>query len=123
MKSKKTKDRSLYENSMKVVANLVKMSSFYLAKTSLGTAEKDPVEPRKLQTAKSFVMVANNPVSRSQEPVTNSKKVSYLVEPDEGYRSSYDFQEDMNVDGKASDYIRKVHEKNQKDLFLIPELS
>lgn len=108
---------------MKVVANLVKMSSFYLAKISLGTAEKDPVEPRKLQTAKSFVMVANNPVSRSQEPVTNSKKVSYLVEPDEGYRSSYDFQEDMNVDGKASDYIRKVHEKNQKDLFLIPELS
>lgn len=113
MKSKEKKDNALYENSMKVVANLIKMSSFSLAKMSLGTIENDPVKPRKLEPATSFVVVEKNPMLRSQEPVTRKKKFSYLVEPDEGYQSKV-VKEDMNVDGKASEYIRKVHEKNQK---------
>ena len=37
--------------------------------------------------------------------------------------SSYVVKEDMNVDGRASDFIRKVREKNQKDVFVSSETS
>ena len=124
MKSKERKDKSLYKNSVKVVANLIKMSSFSIANTSPGAEENESVlEPRnKLQPAESFVMVANNPIRELQEANTeSSKQISYMV--NEVYRSSHVIQEDKNVDGRATEYIRKVREKNQNDLFLIPELS
>ncbi|KAF3437140.1 hypothetical protein FNV43_RR19893 [Rhamnella rubrinervis] len=109
MKSKGRKDKpSLYGNSMNVVANLIKMSSFSLANKSVGAAVNGPVlEPRNnLQPEKSFVMAANNPTRKLHEAKTeSSRQISYVVSED--YRSSHVTHEDMNVDGRASEYIRK----------------
>lgn len=123
MKSKERKDKSLYGNSMKVLANLVKMSSFSLAKRNVRETENESApEPRnRLQPVKSIVTVGKNPTFKIPEQKTATPKpISYLV--NEGYRSSYVVPEDMNVDGRASDFIQKVHKNNQSDLLLMSEL-
>lgn len=113
MRSRERIEESLCEKLMKVVANVIRLSAFSIAKRSLGTTGEDPVASRNFQHAtETLNMVSTKPLLRAQMPQTNSSQ-TYLVEPDGVKGSSYVVEEDMNVDGRASAYIRKVREKNQ----------
>ena len=116
MKGIERSEESLCEKSMKVVANVIRLSAFSIAKRSLGTTVGDPVEPsgNNLQTKTNSLIVPSKPLLRAQIPQTKSKQ-TYLVEPV--------VKEDMNVDGRATDYIRKVRQKNHKDLLVVSETS
>ncbi|KAK2965162.1 hypothetical protein RJ640_005325 [Escallonia rubra] len=105
---------------MMVVTNMVKLSSLSIAKASLGTPGT-PQSTKKLASVTGTGTVARNPslpqfprTPRSQEPQSSSKPI-YLIQPDEGNVSSYVIDEEKSVDVKASDFIRKVHEKNRYD--------
>ncbi|KAA8540889.1 hypothetical protein F0562_024973 [Nyssa sinensis] len=120
MNKKSRSKRSLCEKSMKIVANIVKLSSFSIAKISLGTAGPPP-RTKNLASFDSDKVV-NDPLlprfpgSRSQEPQCSSKSVSYLIEPIEGNEFVDVICEEKSIDGRASAYITKVHEKNRHDL-------
>ncbi|KAK3031754.1 hypothetical protein RJ639_036634 [Escallonia herrerae] len=105
---------------MMVVTNMVKLSSLSIAKASLGTPGT-PQSTKKLASVAGTATVARNSslpqfprTPRSQEPQSSSKPI-YLIQPDEGNVSSYIIDEEKSVDVKASDFIRKVHEKNRYD--------
>ncbi|KDP31170.1 hypothetical protein JCGZ_11546 [Jatropha curcas] len=111
---------SLCEKSMKVVVNIIKLSSFSLAKMSLG--ETGPsVVTKNLPSVTGSIKDAKEPLlpelpgsRKSQQVRSRSKPVSFVMQPDEGNGSSYVIHEDSIIDGKASDYIRKFHEKNNR---------
>ena len=104
---------------------MIKLSSFSIANLSLGIGGK-PASPRNSasSTAPNNTVTDNNRLhhpqfpgsssSRSQVPESSSKPIIYLTQPNQGAGgSSYMVWEDRGVDGKASDYIRKVHEQNR----------
>ncbi|PON34162.1 hypothetical protein PanWU01x14_346560 [Parasponia andersonii] len=126
MKDMERSEESLCEKSMKVVANVIRFSAFSIAKRSLGTTFESPVAPSgNLQTTRSFLTVPSKPLLRAQKPQIMSNQ-TYLVKPEhktDNGSSSYVVKEDMNVDGRASDYIRKVRQKNQRDLSVASETS
>ncbi|CAI0399060.1 unnamed protein product [Linum tenue] len=116
---------------MKVVVNIMRLSSLSIAKMSLGTTTTSPVVNRNLAPITESVMGTKEPLlppqtpagtRRSQEPW--SKPNSYLMEPAgrgkgaAGTTASFVVHEEGKgsvIDGRASDYIRKVHEKNRND--------
>ncbi|CAN0900726.1 hypothetical protein LINGRAHAP2_LOCUS21006 [Linum grandiflorum] len=119
---------SLCEKSMKMVVNIIRLSSFSIAKMSLGTAASgsgSPVVNRNLAPMTNSVVAAKEPLlpqipgsQRSQEPQTRSKHKSFLMEParkGKGSSSCMVHEESSVIDGMAADYIRKVHEKNRND--------
>ncbi|XP_030458013.2 uncharacterized protein LOC115678733 isoform X2 [Syzygium oleosum] len=118
MNYKKRSSDSLCERSMKMVTNVLRLSSLSIASMSLGTTGRSV--SAQSHSAKDSSMMADEPVvpqfagsRRSQEPQSWSKPVSYLVELEDGIESAYVFRDDKNVDGMASDYIERVHKKNQ----------
>ncbi|KAL5747310.1 hypothetical protein ACOSP7_024307 [Xanthoceras sorbifolium] len=123
MNSEDRNNKSLRENSMKMVVNLIKLSSFSIAKMSLPATKN-------LQPVSSSVMDANESLlpqspgsQKSEKPKVSSKHISFLMEPDGGKKSSYVVHgEKSPIDGKASAYIRKVHQKNLSDLSESPNL-
>lgn len=111
--------KSLCETSMEMVANIIKLSSFSIAKKSLGIIE--PPSPAKtLQTKPSSDMVVDKPQPlRTQKSVKpkNSPRPTYFLEPNGGNESQYIVHEEKSpIDDRASYYIRKVHQKNRRDL-------
>lgn len=113
MNSKGRSNKSICEKSMKMVVNIIKLSSFCISKMSLGVGVNQAVT-KNLPIVMSSVMVdMSTKNQRSQEPQSRSKKISYLIEPGENDESMYVICEEMNIDGRASAYIRKVHEKCQ----------
>lgn len=105
--------QSLCEKSILVAANMIKLSSFSIAKMSLGIGGT-PASPRNSTSSTAPNTVTNDHLhpgrsSRSLVPERSSKPITYLIEPNEGAGSSYVIQEEKGVDGKASDYIRKIH--------------
>lgn len=113
MNSKDRNNKSLRENSVKVVANIVKSSAFSIAKMSLGA----PAAAKTAGPNKDPVNFIIKPSYRSEKPKSSSNPVSFLMEPNEGNESSYVVHEGKSViDGMASAYIRKVHQKNHSDL-------
>ncbi|KAL9439289.1 hypothetical protein AB3S75_024864 [Citrus x aurantiifolia] len=113
MNSKDRNNKSLRENSVKVVANIVKSSAFSIAKMSLGA----PAAAKTAGPNKDPVNFIIKPPYRSEKPKNSSNPVSFLMEPNEGNESSYVVHEGKSViDGMASAYIRKVHQKNHSDL-------
>ncbi|CAN1836222.1 hypothetical protein LINPERHAP1_LOCUS34696 [Linum perenne] len=127
MGGKDRSNNSLCEKSMKVVVNIIRLSSFSIAKMSLGTAGSgsgSPVLKRNLAPMTNSAVATKEPLlpqipgsRRSQEPQTRSNHKSFLMEPGKGNGSSSCMvhEESSVIDGKASDYIRKVHEKNRND--------
>lgn len=102
-----------------MVTNILRLSSLSVASMSLGTAGR-PASVRSHSSGKDSSMMAEEPVvpqfpssRRSQEPQNWSKPVSFLVEPEDGIKSANVLHDDKNVDGMASDYIERVHKKNQ----------
>ncbi|KAK3170482.1 hypothetical protein Dsin_032653 [Dipteronia sinensis] len=60
---------------------------------------------------------------KSEKPKNSSKPVLFLMEPTGGSESSYVVHgEKSHIDGKASAYIKKVHQKNLSDLSESPNL-
>lgn len=127
MNSKDRSSKSLCERSMKMVTNIVKLSSFSIANMSLGTSRA----PR--SSRNHSLSVGHNPQVVDPEPLLpripgsrrrsqeSSRPISYLVEPGEGVESTCLVLEEKNVDGMASDYINKVHKKNRHYLHEISE--
>lgn len=104
---------SLCERSMKMVVSVIKLSSFSIAKMSLGVGTAGRRAPFRilLPTESKSSDSTKHRNFWSQEPRVSSKPVSYLIEPDERTGSSYVVQD---VDGKASNYIDRVHKKNRR---------
>ncbi|KAI3464021.1 hypothetical protein Pfo_020684 [Paulownia fortunei] len=127
MNRKGKNNKSLCEKSMKMVANFVRLSSFSIDKMSLTTPPPPPppTAAGKHQVLGSFNIGFNDPPRsvgslpwrlKSQEPQRSSKAKSYLLEAlDEGNTNTFVVSEEESVDGKASEYIRKVHEKNRNN--------
>ncbi|OAY30957.1 hypothetical protein MANES_14G072000v8 [Manihot esculenta] len=122
MSRKVRSNDSLCEKSMKMVVSIIKLSSFSIAKMSLGATEP-AVVTKKLAPVTGSVMDANGPLlpqiprsHKSQQVRSRSKPFSFVMQPDEGNSSAYTIHEENSViDGMASDYIRKFHEKNSYD--------
>lgn len=110
---------SLCERSMKLVTNIIRLSSFSLAKASLGPPSGRPKNhpPSRngsvnLETEPGLSQFTGS--RRSQEAQIDSKTISYLVELGETTGSACMIHEEKNVDGMASAYINKVHNKNRR---------
>ncbi|TMW84931.1 hypothetical protein EJD97_024112 [Solanum chilense] len=116
MKNKSRSNNSLCEKSMKMVTNVIRLSSFSIARMSLGIATEPSPGGKIPATFIKDSPTAQFPESlRSQEPVNVKKPLAYLIEPTENGKSSLYAVNDKCVDGRASDYIRRVHEKNRHD--------
>ncbi|KAL4566562.1 hypothetical protein LXL04_030679 [Taraxacum kok-saghyz] len=121
MNTKTRSNKSICEKSMKLMTNIVKVSYISIAKISLRTPVPSPTpQPQRIPAPRYTSNL------RSQEPIiNNSKPVSYLIHPDrDTNRSSKNMIiDDESVDMKAWDFIRKVREKNFKDVSEITNLS
>ncbi|KAF9667798.1 hypothetical protein SADUNF_Sadunf15G0060900 [Salix dunnii] len=130
MSSKHRNNNSLCEKSMNMVVNIIKLSSFSIAKMSLGTPSP-PVVSKSLVPVPGSVAAANEILmsqipgsQRSQESQGSSKPISFVKQPDEGNGSSHVIhKENIFIDAMASDYIRKVHEKIRNDALEASERS
>ncbi|CAL5372505.1 unnamed protein product [Camellia sinensis] len=105
--------KSLYEKSMKMVSNILKLSSFSSAKMTLGgtpSLKTTPPPPSPLSQLPGTQM--------AREPSNSSKPVSYVTEPFEGNDGSslHVIHEENGIDGDASKYIKRVHDKYRYDL-------
>lgn len=103
---------------MKMVTNVIRLSSFSIARMSLGIATQPapaPVDKIPATFIKSSPTAQFPESLRSQEPVNIKKPIAYLIEPTESGKSSFYAVNNKSVDGRASDYIRRVHEKNRHD--------
>ena len=112
------KKKSLCKKSMMLVANIMKLSTISLASMSLGTNFKQPPIDCVPATAEvpsvNASMVPEFPRSqRSQEPESDPKQYSYLIEPEKD-NSSYVICE-RDIDEKAAEYIKRIHERNRND--------
>ncbi|PKI63164.1 hypothetical protein CRG98_016349 [Punica granatum] len=126
MNSKDRSSESLCERSMKMVTNIIKLSSFSIAKASLGTPGRSQSNGNlSISSGNDSYMASPGPLVHrfrgSHQLQETSKPTSYLVEPGEGVGSTYVIDEDKNVDGMASDYIARVHKKNRHYLRETPE--
>ncbi|KAI3504630.1 hypothetical protein L1887_26251 [Cichorium endivia] len=125
MNTKSRSNKSICENSMKLMRNIVKVSYISLAKISLRKGAPPPLPPQRIAAQNRVPSLPRYTRNlRSQEPINSSKPVSYLIDPDETNRSSMSMiKDDESVDLKAWDFIRKVHEKNLKDVSEITNFS
>ncbi|GMP33599.1 hypothetical protein CsSME_00006845 [Camellia sinensis var. sinensis] len=104
--------KSLYEKSMKMVSNILKLSSFSIAKMTLGgtpSLKTTPPPPSPLSQLPGTQM--------AREPSNSSMPVSYVTEPFEGNDGSslHVIHEENGIDGDASKYIKRVHDKYRYD--------
>ncbi|KAL5722431.1 hypothetical protein ACHQM5_005954 [Ranunculus cassubicifolius] len=110
-KNKRSNQKSLCEKSMKIVVNILKISSLSLATMSLGSPSGNG--KLKSEVTEITFVTKNSGQSRLKEPENSLKTSSYLLNPDQEKASSYVIHNEMNVDGKASDYIQRFHAKNR----------
>jgi hypothetical protein len=108
-----------------MAANIIKILSFSVAKMTLGASGHAAAARSFEQPLLDSAMVDNKPVpsqidgsQRSQQQPQSSSKRSSLIEVGEENDSTYEIieiHEEMCVDGRASAYIKKVHEKNRNN--------
>ncbi|OIT35385.1 hypothetical protein A4A49_20398 [Nicotiana attenuata] len=120
MNNKSRSNKSLCEKSIKMVTNVIRLSSLSIARMSLGISVQPEAVKTPVTGPATFVKgstTAQFPESlRSQEPLNIKKPIAYLIEPVKSDKSMHHVIHEKNgVDGRASDYIRKVHEKNRHD--------
>ncbi|KAJ6760611.1 hypothetical protein OIU79_025449 [Salix purpurea] len=124
MSSKHRNNNSICEKSMNMVVNIIRLSSFSIATMSLGSPSPPVISKRLVSVAAGSVPAAKEPLmtqipgsQRSQESHGSSKPISFVMQPDEGNGSSRVIHKDQNscIDERASDFIRRVHEKNRND--------
>ncbi|PIA62351.1 hypothetical protein AQUCO_00200386v1 [Aquilegia coerulea] len=113
----KRNKKSLCEKTMQIAVNIIRVSSLSFAKKSLGTSAGLPRMIHGDHESGTIIEIESvsqgNEQRRLQEPVNSSKPSSYVLNPSEKKASSYVMRDGMNVDGRASDYIQRFHEKNR----------
>ncbi|WCJ36009.1 hypothetical protein M5689_017231 [Euphorbia peplus] len=111
---------------MKMVVNIIKLSSFSIAKMSLGVGTESSLVKKNLApVVTASVTVSDQPEipagsrKSSQQLRSRSKPYSSFVmqkAEDGGKGSTYMIREGNSlIDGMASDYIKKFHEKNSRE--------
>nr|DAD31098.1 TPA_asm: hypothetical protein HUJ06_009949 [Nelumbo nucifera] len=107
---------SLWEKSMKMAMNIVRVSSFSLSKASLGATTRaipangktNGINPGSSQRS-----------SSQQEPERGPTTPPYLMF--EGNGSSLVISKRSNIDDRASDFIQRFHEKNRNKTHNMPK--
>ncbi|KAJ7956306.1 Homeobox-leucine zipper protein [Quillaja saponaria] len=136
----KSDHESLCEKSMKIVTNIVKLSSFSIAHMTLGTTTGKDAKHLAPTVAGSDMasnesMLSQFPESRSrrsQEPQSHSNPI-YVTKPVQANGSLHLIHKERadhikpkredSVDGLASDYIRKVRKQLGYDFHDTSKLS
>ncbi|GMJ04976.1 hypothetical protein HRI_004166800 [Hibiscus trionum] len=126
MVDERTDTNSLCEKSMKVVVNIFKLSSFSIARMSLG----ETTATKSLPSAVTNSVVDGRPPrssSRMSEKLQSlSTPYSFVMQPER--RGNYEprvvgEEKRDEEEGKFAAYIRKVHEKNRGNLHEAAKLS
>ncbi|GAB2214177.1 hypothetical protein Droror1_Dr00018517 [Drosera rotundifolia] len=133
---KSNERRSLCEESMLVIVNILKLSSLSLARKTLSVAttkdyptpehrnfiKKDVVIPpvRAFSNGRSLQERQQDESKRAQYP-ERGPNLSYVELPAVGQKekassSSYVVHEASHADGRFSDYIKRFHQKAEDDL-------
>ncbi|KAE8697633.1 Detected protein of unknown function [Hibiscus syriacus] len=132
MVEERNENKSLCEKSMKVVVNIIKLSSFSIAKMGLGEATGHPTaakSPTSIMDSNTFV---DGPMPRaprasgmSEKLQSRSKPYSFVMHPANGGNESLVVREGKrdDGDGKFAAYIKKVHEKKRSNLHEAAKLS
>ncbi|PWA38918.1 hypothetical protein CTI12_AA577280 [Artemisia annua] len=124
MNNKSRGNKSICEKWMKLITNIVKVSYISIAK--IGFRESEPPQTMPRTTRNSAPSLPRYPkILRSQEPIDSSKRVSYPINPRDTNRSSINIivDDESSIDGEASDFIKRVREKNFKDASEITDQS
>ncbi|MBA0735282.1 hypothetical protein Gogos_019144 [Gossypium gossypioides] len=101
-------DKSLCEKSMKMVMNIIRFSSFSIAKTSLGTTGYRSTPTKNLKPATDSDMVIDDELPQPQfSGNQRSEKLQSSTKP----RSA----RNGDVNGMFAAYTRKVNEKNRSN--------
>ncbi|WRX17575.1 hypothetical protein QQP08_010062 [Theobroma cacao] len=112
-------DKSLCEKSMKMVVNIIKLSTFSIAKMSLG-ATGHPTATENFIPATDSDMVTDDLLqpqfsgSLRSKKLQNSKPISFVMQPGGGNESLMVHEDKRDIDGRFAAYIKKVHEKNRR---------
>ncbi|XVE54884.1 hypothetical protein DITRI_Ditri03aG0118200 [Diplodiscus trichospermus] len=124
--------KSLCEKSMKMVMNIIKLSSFSIAKMILGETGH-PTEPKNLTTETHSDMVTDEvvlpqpPFSGSQRSeklqISSKPRLFMMQQPGGANEPLMAHEERSDSDGMFAAYIRKVHEKNRSNLHEALKLS
>ncbi|XVF12037.1 hypothetical protein REPUB_Repub08aG0080300 [Reevesia pubescens] len=119
-------DKTLCEKSMKMVVNIIKLSSFSIAKMSLGETGHPTTATKNLTPATHSDMVTDEllqPQLRSEKLQSRSKPYSFVMQPGGENESLMVHEEKRDSDGIFAAYIRKVHEKNRSNSHEASKLS
>ncbi|KAF9624701.1 hypothetical protein IFM89_012994 [Coptis chinensis] len=115
---KRNNKKSLCEKTMKIVVNIMKISSLSLAQMSLGSTAAPQTITYENSSSDAFVEITritqDSGQLRLQELENSSNLSSLFLNPNEGKASSYVIREVKDVNEAASDYIHKFHDNNRK---------
>ncbi|KAK8686131.1 hypothetical protein V6N13_125158 [Hibiscus sabdariffa] len=120
-------EKSLCKKSMKIVLNIIKLSSFSIAKSSLGMTGYRSMPTKNLTSARDSNVITDdeqlqpqfcrNP--RSEKLQSSSKPHSFMMRPDGGNEE----KREGDVDGMFVAYIKKVRAKNRRNFHEASKLS
>ncbi|KAJ7953709.1 hypothetical protein O6P43_025372 [Quillaja saponaria] len=112
----KKKPKSLCEQSILLVANIIKLSSFTLGGMTLGTNIRRPgMTSGRDNSSRLVPKVGRSRSQRSQEPESIRKPRSYLMKPAKNVPPVFNMQQIDDVNATASDYIKRIREKIGND--------
>ena len=116
MINKHSSNKSICENSMNLMTNIMKVS--YISIANIGFRTSAPLQQMARATHNPAPSLSRYPKNlRLQKPIDSTQRVSYLINPDQTNRSSLNMIKDgeSNIDMEASDFIKTVLERNFKD--------
>ncbi|GLT50473.1 hypothetical protein SLA2020_239580 [Shorea laevis] len=115
-------NKSLYEKSLKMAGGIIKLSSFSIAKMSLGasgppTGIKNPAAALDSVSDKPLLLQSTRS-QMSEKRQSSSKPISFLMQPAGGENEgSIPILQMMHEsDEMFSYYVEKVHQKNQNNI-------
>ncbi|CAJ1943983.1 unnamed protein product [Sphenostylis stenocarpa] len=126
---KSKSEKSLCEKSMKVVVNIIKLSSFSIAQMTLGATSTRKSDPESDMDSDGDAPISDQlPTSRRSQQPQSRANPTYVIKSggSNGSTEHLIYQErvptDVNpkkeqcVDGLASDYISKIRNKLGRDV-------
>jgi hypothetical protein len=109
------RNESLCEKSIKMAANIIKILSFSVAKMTLGASGHAAAARSFEQPLLDSAMVDNKSVPSQIDGSQRSQQQPEAEEENDSTYEIIEIHEEMCVDGRASAYIKKVHEKNRNN--------
>ncbi|OMP07093.1 hypothetical protein COLO4_07631 [Corchorus olitorius] len=121
-------DKSLCEKSMMMVVNIIKLSSFSIAKMSLGATKNLEATGNSDMVTDEVARAGFCGSQRSEKILSRSKAISFVMQQPGGGNESLMLGEeksnsDSDSNGMFAAYINKVHEKNRRNLHEASKLS